>query len=61
MFDRRTLDERPGSVPDIHMDGESVIFVLDVRSERARLVIRCEPDGNVRASIADWHQVGDRS
>ncbi len=61
MLDRRTLDQRPGSVPDIRMEGDSVGFVLDVTSEHARLVIRCAPDGSVRASIADWQQQGGRS
>jgi hypothetical protein len=52
MFDREALDERPGAVPEIRADGDSVIYYLDVSSEGARLVIRCEPTGAVRASIA---------
>jgi hypothetical protein len=56
MLDRRAFDQRPGPVPVIQMQGESVVFVLEVMSEHARLVIRCDPDGAVCASIVDWHQ-----
>ena len=61
MLDRRTFDRRPGPVPDIRMDGESVIFVIDVMSEHARLIIRCDPDGSVRASLGDWQEERNRS
>jgi hypothetical protein len=51
MFDKK-IDERPGPVPDIRADGDSVIFVMTVRSEDAELTIRCDPDGAIRVSIA---------
>ena len=47
----RRFDERPGPVPEIRAEGDSVIFCLDVTSEQARLILRCDPDGSVRASI----------
>ncbi len=49
--ERKTLDRRPGAVPEIRTDDDSVIFYLDVASEHARLIIRCNPDGTVAASI----------
>ena len=51
MFDKKP-DERPGPVPDIRADGDSVILVMAVRSEDAELIIRCDPDGAIRASLA---------
>ena len=49
--ERRTLDERPGAVPEIRADGDAVLFCLRVYATQAQLIIRCEPDGTVRASI----------
>ena len=46
--ERKALDERPGAVPEIRADGDSVIFYLDVPAEHARLIIRCNPDGTIR-------------
>jgi hypothetical protein len=50
----KTLDQRPGPVPEILADGDSVTFHLDVANveKGARLVLRCDPDGNVWASIS---------
>jgi hypothetical protein len=50
---RKTLDQRPGSVPDIRADGDSVTFHFLIAGvdRDARLLIRCEADGTVRASI----------
>jgi hypothetical protein len=50
--ERKTLDQRPGNVPEIRADGDAVYFYLDVRTEHARLIIRCDPDGGVSASLA---------
>jgi len=46
------LDRRPGSMPDISMDGDSIVFECAVLSDRtippgARLLVRCDPTGNV--------------
>lgn len=49
--ERKTLDQRPGALPEIRADGDIVIFCLNVPSEHARLIIRCNPDGTVVASI----------
>ena len=51
MGDRKTVDQRPGPVPEIRTDGDSIIFHLDVPAEHGRIMIRCDPDGSVRAAI----------
>jgi hypothetical protein len=50
---RRSLDSHPGSLPEIRSVGSSVKFFIDVRTVRRspRLVLRCDDDGNVWASI----------
>ena len=55
MAGRKTVDQRPGSMPDIRTDDGRVTFHLDIAGVRAgaRLIIRCDGDGTVRASIAD--------
>ena len=47
----KNLDERPGPVPDIRTDGDSVIYLIDIPDVAAQLIIRCDPDGCVRASV----------
>ena len=47
-----TLDRRPGSTPDISMDGDSIVFECAVLSHRtipagARILLRCNPNGDV--------------
>jgi hypothetical protein len=49
--DRGAADERPGPVPDIRIKGDSVVFYLDLPREHGRLVVRCDPDGALRASL----------
>jgi hypothetical protein len=52
---RRTgPDEHPGPLPEIRAAGDSVTFEFDQTSgeQGGRLVIRCDGDGNVFASIA---------
>jgi len=65
MTSRRSLDGRPGSLPEIRPDGKSVKFLIDVRTVRdtPRLVLRCDDDGNVWASIhtADRHEAITRA
>lgn len=54
MAARKALDGRPGPLPDIQMNGDSVTFAFDLADlDRARLLIRCDPDGSVWASIPD--------
>ena len=42
-----------GALPEIRLEGESVVFYLDIAAAglRSKLVLRCDPDGNVWASI----------
>jgi hypothetical protein len=51
---RKTIDQRPGSVPEIRADGDAVTFRLEIAGVHAgaRLVIRCDSDGTVWASMA---------
>jgi hypothetical protein len=51
---RIRTDEKPGPLPDIRLRGDDVIFVVHVDAvfHGARLVLRCEPNGNVWASIS---------
>jgi hypothetical protein len=52
---RKTLDQRPGAVPEIRADGDAVAFCLNVRTEGGQLIIRCDPDGTVSASLKFTH------
>jgi hypothetical protein len=51
---RKPLDRSPGAVPEIRPAGDGVIFLLDVAGTQppGRLVLRCDAEGNVWASIA---------
>ena len=49
---RKAVDQRPGPVPEIRAEGDSIIFHLGVPTENGRIIIRCDPDGTVRAAIA---------
>jgi hypothetical protein len=53
MSARKTMDQRPGPVPEIRADGDSVTFRLEIAGVHAgaRLVLRCEADGTVWASM----------
>lgn len=44
-------DERPGPVPDIRCEGDSVVYTLHISGALAQLIIRCDPDGTVRACL----------
>jgi len=50
MSDRK-LDERPGAVPDIRADGDSVIYLIGIAGERAQLILRCSPTGAIYAAL----------
>jgi hypothetical protein len=57
MAARRTLDQRPGPLPDIQMDGDSVTFTFDLADPlHAQLVVRCDPDGGLYAALPARHQ-----
>jgi hypothetical protein len=52
------LDRRPGSLPEISTDGDSIIFEIAVMSDHrippgARLMVRCDQAGNVLARIVN--------
>lgn len=47
-------------MPDIVADGDSVLFCLDVAGRESRLIIRCDPDGVISASIVSTRRVGWR-
>ena len=59
---RRTLDGRPGALPEIRLEGDSVMFHLEIVNGRttSRLLIRCDPDGSVWVSIGPA-EIEDRS
>ena len=50
----RPMTAQSGSLPEIRLEGESVVFYLDIAAGRgpARLVLRCDSTGNVWSSIA---------
>jgi hypothetical protein len=57
MAARKALDRRPGPLPEIQMDGDSVTFAFDLADlTNARLFVRCDANGEVYASILDRSQ-----
>ena len=57
MAARKTIDRRPGPLPDIQMDGDSVTFTFDfVDPIDSRLVVRCDARGEVYAYIPEQAQ-----
>ena len=50
---RETIDRRPGPAPEIRATGDSVTFGFAVGAlqDGLQLVIRCDAEGNVWASI----------
>jgi hypothetical protein len=62
MATRKTLDRRPGPVPEIRAERDSVLFHFDVAGLRreARLIVRCAPDGNVYMSIPSERPARER-
>jgi hypothetical protein len=52
-----SLDRRPGALPEISMVGDSILFECAVLSDRsippgARILVRCDPDGNIYVRLA---------
>lgn len=56
---RSTIDERPGPLPAIRIDGQSVIFDMLVKDEDSCLGPRCDPDGSVWVSIVKRQAAGE--
>jgi hypothetical protein len=57
MAANRSLDQCPGPLPDIQMDGDCVTFTFDLADPlRAQLVVRCDPHGGVYAALAERQQ-----
>jgi hypothetical protein len=52
---RRVLDRQAGQVPEIRVEGDNVTFCLNIAGtgKSRRLVLRCDADGNVWASVAE--------
>jgi hypothetical protein len=50
---RKALDRRPGTMPEIRTDGDSVTFRLEIAevANGTRLIIRCDADGSVWMAI----------
>ena len=54
MAARKTLDRRPGPLPEIHSDGDSVTFAFDLADvPQTRLIVRCDASGDVFARLLD--------
>lgn len=53
MAARKTLDQQPGPLPEIHIKDDSVIFEFRLREilEGSRFIVRCDARGGVWASI----------
>jgi hypothetical protein len=51
--ERLTLDQRPGSLPDIRSDRGGITFIIAQAGppQREPLVIRCDTDGEIWLSI----------
>lgn len=54
------LTGQSGALPEIRLQGESVVFYLDIVTGRAnsRLILRCDADGQVWASLDDQAATG---
>jgi hypothetical protein len=54
MAARKALDRRPGPLPEITMEGDSVTFSFELAElTSSRLIVRCDGHGEVYACIAD--------
>ena len=57
---RSTIDERPGPLPVIRTEGQSLTFDMLVKDEDSRLVLRCDTNGSVGVSIVERQASGER-
>ena len=53
MATRKALDRRPGRLPDIQTNEDSVSFTFDLADLEARLIVRCDAHGDVFISIPE--------
>jgi hypothetical protein len=53
MATRKALDRRPGATPEIRPAGDGITYRLEIAGSHpdGRLVIRCDADGRILASI----------
>lgn len=58
---QQTLDRQPGTLPDIHSDDGGITFVMVPRGapHHDGLVIRCDDNGEVWASIRPGRRAAD--
>jgi hypothetical protein len=58
----RDMTAQAGALPEIRLLGESVVFYLDIATgrETSRLLLRCDSDGNVWASVDEAVNGGSR-
>ena len=63
MRTKRAIATHCGPLPEIRLKGESVVFYLDIElaTDTSRLVLRCDPDGNVWASVDEPADIIDPS
>jgi hypothetical protein len=47
----KRIAPQPGPVPDIRIEANCVTYVIEIRGQIERLLIRCSPDGAIQASI----------
>jgi hypothetical protein len=50
------MTRQSGALPEIRLQGDSVVFYLDIaagRGNNSRLILRCDADGQVWASLED--------
>ena len=52
-YESQTVDQRPGPLPDIRMESDSVMYIMDLAAlpKKPLLVIRCDAEGEVWISI----------
>jgi hypothetical protein len=48
----RKTDQKPGPLPEIRPIADAIVYALDIASQHAQLIIRCDGNGNVTAQIA---------
>ena len=48
----RKTDQRPGPLPEIRCEADSIVYSLEIPGQRTQLIIRCDGNGNVTASLA---------
>ena len=59
MSARKTLDRQRGSIPEIRSLGDQLMFQFDIAGlpERIKLQLRCDPSGEILASVGNGFEV----